>query len=103
MPPHPTLYLKREKYRELGGFDLSYRIAADYESILRYFSQPGFVPAYIPETLVTMRLGGVSNGSFSGILRKSREDYRALRKNSIAHPLRALAWKNLSKLPQFFR
>lgn len=103
MPPHPTLYLKREIYRELGGFDLSYRIAADYESILRYFSQPALKPLYIPETLVTMRLGGVSNGSFSGILRKSREDLRALRKNSISHPLKALAWKNLSKLPQFFR
>lgn len=103
MPPHPTLYLKREIYRELGGFDLSYRIAADYESILRYFSQPEFQPRYIPETLVTMRLGGASNGSISGILRKSREDFRALRKNSIPHPLRALAWKNLSKLPQFFK
>lgn len=103
MPPHPTLYLKREIYREVGGFDLSYRIAADYESILRYFSRPDFHPQYIPETLITMRLGGASNGTFSGILRKSREDYRALIKNSIANPLRALVWKNLSKLPQFFR
>lgn len=102
MPPHPTLYLKRDIYRELGGFDLCYRIAADYESILRYFSGEDFTPRYIPETLITMRLGGASNGTISGILRKSREDYSALRKNSIPHPLKALAWKNLSKLPQFF-
>jgi glycosyltransferase len=103
MPAHPTLYLKREVYRELGGFDLSYRIAADYESILRYFSKPGFKACYIQETLITMRLGGASNGSVSSILRKSREDFRALRKNSIPHPLIALAWKNFSKLPQFFK
>ncbi|MBC7193709.1 glycosyltransferase family 2 protein [Marinobacter sp.] len=103
MPPHPTLYLKREIYESLGGFDLDYRIAADYESILRYFSQPGFSAEYLPETLITMRLGGASNGTLSGILRKSREDYSALRKNRIPYPWLALAWKNLSKLPQFLK
>lgn len=102
MPPHPSLYLRRNIYRDLGGFDLSFQIASDYESILRYFSQPGFKARYIPQVLVAMRLGGVSNGTLHGILRKMREDYAALRKNNISSPFGALVWKNFSKIPQFF-
>ena len=45
---------------------------------------------------------GASNRSFGNILRKSAEDYRALKANGVGG-LSALAWKNLSKLPQFFR
>jgi hypothetical protein len=35
MPPHPTLYLRRSVYERLGGFDTRYRIAADYDLMLR--------------------------------------------------------------------
>jgi len=58
MPPHPTLYVRRAWYQRIGGFDTRYRIAADYLSILQLFSQPGFKAVYLPEVLVTMRLGG---------------------------------------------
>ncbi|WPL19446.1 hypothetical protein Thiowin_04573 [Thiorhodovibrio winogradskyi] len=40
--------------------------------------------------------------SLSHILRKSREDYRALRRHDVGG-LGTLAWKNLSKLSQFWR
>lgn len=102
MPPHPTLYVKREVYERLGHFDTSMRIAADYDCILRFFGRGGVRPAYVPEVLVKMRLGGTSNCSLSGMARKSCEDYRALRKNGIGG-LGALAWKNVSKVGQFFR
>lgn len=48
-----------------------------------------------------MRVGGESNRSLGRILRKSREDYSALRSSGVGGGVRALAWKNLSKLPQF--
>jgi glycosyltransferase len=100
MPPHPTLYVRRDAYERLGGYDTSYRIAADYECVLRLLGRGGLRAAYIPEVLVKMRVGGASNRSLRNILRKSREDYRALSSSGIGG-LRALAWKNLSKLPQF--
>lgn len=100
MPPHPTLFLRREVFERQGLYDMSFRISADYEAILRYFSHENLRPVYIPEVLVKMRLGGASNRSLMQILLKSREDYRALRKNGIGG-LNALAWKNLSKLGQF--
>lgn len=102
MPPHPTLYLRRSVYQRLGGFDTRYRIAADYDLMLRVLSQLNGRVEYLPQVLVRMRVGGVSNRSLSKIVRKSWEDYLALRRNRIGG-LGALAWKNLSKLPQFLR
>jgi glycosyltransferase len=101
MPPHPTLYVRRSVYEQVGGFDLSYRIAADYDFMLRLFSRPGLQPRYIPEVLVRMRVGGVSNRSLSTIYRKSMEDLRALRKNQIGG-ISTLLRKNLSKVVQFW-
>lgn len=101
MPPHPTLYLRRSVIEQWGGFDTSFRIAADYDAMLRYLARGNIRLAYIPEVLVKMRVGGESNRSLSRILRKSREDYVALRRNEVGG-LGALVWKNLSKLGQFF-
>lgn len=101
MPPHPTLYVRRSLFEKVGSFDTHYRIAADYEFILRLFSLPGFNPLYIPEVFVKMRMGGASNRSFSNILRKSYEDWNALRKNRVGG-LGALICKNISKVRQFF-
>lgn len=100
MPPHPTLFLRREVFERHGLYDQSYRIAADYEAVLRYFSREELRPVHIPEVLVKMRLGGASNRSLGRMLRKSCEDYRALKANRIGG-IGALAWKNVSKVPQF--
>lgn len=101
MPPHPTLFLKRSVFEQTGLYNTSFQIAADYDLILRYFSQTLSTPVYIPEVLVKMRLGGESNRSLPRILQKMREDYRALRENRVGG-IAALAAKNLSKLPQFW-
>lgn len=102
MPPHPTLYLRRSLYERFGMFDTRYRIAADYDLMLRILSRLGGSVVYLPQVLVRMRLGGVSNRSVCHVLRKSWEDYQALRFNRVGG-IGALAWKNLSKLPQFVR
>jgi len=101
MPPHPTLYLRRGVFDKWGLYDTSYRIAADYDAMLRYLIQGQIKLAYIPEVLVKMRVGGESNKSIAKILQKSREDYRAIRSNGVGG-LPTLAMKNLSKIKQFF-
>lgn len=100
MPPHPTLYLRREVYERFGGFDTSLRIAADYDFILRYFSSADVKSKYIPEVLYKMRLGGESNRNWNRIRTKMKEDYYALRRNKVGGGLTLVA-KNLSKLGQF--
>jgi len=100
MPPHPTFYVRRAVYERLGGFDRRYQIAADYDTVLRFLAVGKIRAVYIPEVLVRMRVGGVSNRSLRTILRKSTEDLRVLRTNRVGG-IGALIWKNFSKLPQF--
>ena len=100
MPPHPTLYLRRSVIERWGGYDTSFRIAADYDAILRYFGQGQIRAVYIPHVLVKMRVGGESNRSLAKIWLKTREDYMALRRNGVGG-VGALILKNLSKLGQF--
>ncbi len=102
MPPHPTLYIRKDVIEETGFFDTSYKIAADYDYILRLFSKKGLSTHYLSEVIVKMRVGGASNKSIPNIIKKSKEDIRALRKNRIGG-IRTLVRKNLSKIPQFFR
>lgn len=101
MPAHPTLYLRRSVYERLGPFDTSFRIAADYDFILRYFSQTRARCVHLPEVLYKMRLGGESNRDFARIRRKSAEDYRAIRRHGVGG-VTTLVVKNLSKLGQFW-
>lgn len=99
MPPHPSLFLKRDIFDRLGAYDISYRIAADYEAILRYFSSKPFRACHIPDVLVKMRLGGVSNRSARHMMLKSQEDLRAINRPG---GYIALFKKNVSKISQFY-
>lgn len=102
MPPHPTLYVRREVYERIGEFDTRYKIAADYDWMLRFLRQTQGV-RYVRHVQVLMRLGGASNRSLKNIVRKSKEDLQALRSNGfgVFAAMYALAGKNIGKLPQF--
>ncbi len=101
MPAHPTLYLRRQVYQQFGGFDISLRIAADYDFMLRILKVNTLHLSYLPRVLVKMRLGGASNRSIANLWRKSREDLQVLRRNQVGG-IFTLLLKNCSKLPQFF-
>jgi glycosyltransferase involved in cell wall biosynthesis len=100
MPPHPTLFLRKNIYERYGVFDTSFKISADYDAMLRYLKFGQIKLAYVPEVLVKMRVGGESNRSPRSIFRKSSEDLRALRKNNVGG-IGTLIAKNLRKFPQF--
>ncbi|WMN87521.1 glycosyltransferase [Vibrio parahaemolyticus] len=102
MPPHPTFYMKRELYLSLGHFDLGFKIAADYDSLLRYLWSNNVSMSYLPKVLIKMRVGGASNRSLSNIYKKTCEDIQALKNNNVFWP-KAIFIKNFSKIPQFFR
>ncbi|SMO39003.1 glycosyltransferase [Saccharicrinis carchari] len=102
MPPHPTLFLKAQVFKEIGKFNIDYKIAADYDFILRFFSNGKYVAEYVPMVITRMRVGGTSNNSLKNIWIKSKEDLRALKQNKVGNVL-SLIWKNVSKLPQFLK
>ena len=102
MPPHPTLFLRREVYQKYGTFDTSFKIASDYDFMLRILKD-NIVVKYLPQVVYKMRVGGESNRSIKNILNKSKEDLRAMRKNEINNPFFALFYKNVSKIIQLVR
>jgi len=101
MPAHPTLVLKKEVYEKYGNFDLGFKIAGDYDFMLRVLSS-GIKVKYIPQVLYKMRVGGESNKSLNNIIRKSREDLLALKKNGVGGIFTLLV-KNFSKVGQFLK
>ena len=102
MPPHPTVYFRRECYESHGLFREDFQIAADYELLVRMMVLGGVSMRYIPETLVKMRVGGKSNASLGNRLLANREDLRAWTVNRLRAPLGLRFTKPLRKLPQFF-
>ncbi len=102
MPPHPTLFLRKEVYQQIGSFNTRLKIAADYDFILRLFTSRKFKIQYLNIYITHMRMGGASNGSLNSILRKSSEDYQVISQFKL-WGIFTLIFKNLRKLPQFLK
>ena len=101
MPPHPTFFIRRNLLNKIGFFDTHYKIAADYDFMLRALTQKNVNVVYLPEVLIKMRVGGMSNRSLKNILVKSYEDYQIIHRHKIGG-IGTLLCKNLSKISQFF-
>lgn len=101
MPPHPTLFVRRELYEQHGLFNLQLRSAADYELMLRFFHFRGAELAYLPRVTVKMRAGGQSNASLSNRIKANAEDAKAWRLNGAKPPALLRLQKPLRKLGQF--
>ena len=85
-PPHPTLYLKREVYQKHGLYNQEYRIAADYDFMLRIMKDTSVHLSYIPKTLIYMRSGGASTDGIGGYYKSFKESFNVLKKNQIHFP-----------------
>ena len=79
VPPHPTFFARKHVYERFGGFDLSYRIAADWELLARLIEVKRIKTRYLPEVLVHMRLGGTTNRSWSNVWKQNKEIWHAMK------------------------
>lgn len=100
-PPHPTFFAKKNAFNEYGGFDLSYNIGADYELMLRFLQRYSLKTEYIPQVLVRMRSGGISNKNLYQIIKANIECYRAWKKNGLKVSPLTILRKPFSKISQF--
>lgn len=102
MPPHPTFFVRRSVYQKYGVFNLELGSAADYELMLRFLVKNKISTSYIPEVLVKMRAGGMSNASLKNRLQANSMDRKAWKVNG----LKGYPWttylKPLRKIGQFF-
>jgi glycosyltransferase involved in cell wall biosynthesis len=95
MPAHPSFYAKKSCYEQVGEYDSNYKIAADFEMLIRMFNLPNSSFNYINQELVKMRVGGVSTSGFSSNLILNQEILKACR----AHSISASWFSVLSKYP----
>ena len=89
MPPHPTFYMRRIVAERVGGFDLSYRLAADYDLMLRAMSPADFRVDYVPEVIADFQMGGLSTRDFRATLQGNMECLRSRRAHLGAPPIDA--------------
>ncbi|WP_285821678.1 MULTISPECIES: glycosyltransferase family 2 protein [Bacteroidales] len=82
-PAHPSFYCRRECYEKYGYFDISYKIAADFENLLRLIYLHKIRIHYIPMDFVTMRQGGASTNGLASHKRIFWDHYRAYKKNCV--------------------
>jgi glycosyltransferase len=101
MPPHPSFFVRRSVYEKTGHFNLSLRSAADYEMMLRILLKYKLKAHYIPQVLVKMRTGGISNASILNRLRANKEDREAWRINGLRPYFFTTYLKPIRKIFQF--
>lgn len=102
MPAHPTLYLRKQVYAELGEFKTDYAIAADYDFVCRLFLRKHFRMLYVPKVLVKMQSGGISTRGWKTKIQLNREVVRACRENGISTNLLKVLTKYPAKFLELF-
>jgi glycosyltransferase involved in cell wall biosynthesis len=102
-PPHPTLFVRKEIYESYGTFDLNYKIAADYEFMLRLLLNQEIRIFYVPKVFVHMSEGGVSNQNLKNIMKANLECRQAWKKQGISKSLFFVLRKPFGKIKQLFK
>ncbi|MCG9626581.1 glycosyltransferase [Vibrio mediterranei] len=96
MPAHPSCYLRRSVIEKVGEYSLAYKIAADFDYLLRAFSIQGTSFNYLNKEVVKMREGGVSTSGLSANILLNREIIQSCQNNGVY-----CSWLSiLSKYPE---
>ena len=79
---HPSFYVKREYYENIGLYKTDYKIAADFELLLRFVVKNKIKCKYLPLDFVTMRTGGASTEGIKSKNIINKECLRACKENN---------------------
>lgn len=94
---HPATFVRRKIFDRVGKFDTTYRIAADYDHIVRCFAAP-VSTRFVDVIVSTMRMGGVSDDRF---LLSCRERKAVIRNRFTLVPRLKGVWQvNLYDIPR---
>jgi glycosyltransferase involved in cell wall biosynthesis len=103
MPPHPTFFVRKRIYEKVGLFNTSLRSAADYEMMLRILLKHQVPSKYIPQVIVKMRSGGISNSSMRNRIKANKEDRLAWKLNGLKPYFFTLYAKPIRKIAQYLK
>ncbi|KQS93222.1 glycosyltransferase family 2 protein [Chryseobacterium sp. Leaf394] len=97
MPPHPSIFLKRQLFDNLGVYIVGYKIASDYELIIRYFLKHKITWKYSGVITTSMAMGGASSSGLTSYRTITSEVGQAFTGNQIEYsPLKVkyrVVWK----------
>lgn len=103
IPAHPSFYSRRTVYEQYGGFDLSYKVAADFENLLRLIFVNRIRIRYIPMDFVTMRAGGASTSGIKSHIQIMKDHLRAMRANGVYSNMFLLSLRYPYKIYEILR
>ncbi len=83
MPAHPASFIKKSAYDCVGNYKLGYKIGADFDLFVRMLVVNKKPYTKLDQTLVRMRIGGVSTSGFKSYWISTSEMLRSLKENKI--------------------
>jgi glycosyltransferase involved in cell wall biosynthesis len=83
MPPHPSFFVRKELFERLGYYQIDYRIAADYELLIRFLLKGQVKWKYLPIITTKMRMGGASTSGLKSLITLNKEIARGCRENQV--------------------
>ena len=98
MPAHPTFYTKKNFFEKYGYYKTDYKIAADFELLLRFIGIRKIHVQYIPLDFMKMRIGGLSTSGFSSTKLLNKEIKRACAENGVKTSYLALYSRYIIKV-----
>lgn len=103
MPAHPTFFAKKECFDKYGLYQTDYKIAADYELLIRFLYVNKVSYKYVPIDLIVMRTGGASTKSWKSNVLLNKEIIRGCKENGIYTNFFFLSFKYFIKVFELIR
>lgn len=97
--PHPAFFCRRKYFEQYGYFESRFKIAADFELMLRFIEKNQIRVGYLPKVIATMRTGGAAT-TLKGIVRGNIEILKSFRMNDMRLPASFFLLKPVLKLKQ---
>ena len=83
MPPHPSVFFRKDLFKKYGNYRLDVISCADYELIIRFFLKNNITWKYSGITTTSMLIGGISSSGYTSYKLISKEIKKALELNNI--------------------
>ena len=103
IPAHPSFYCRKECFEKLGYYKTGYKIAADFDLLLRFIYVHQIRIKYLPVDMVTMRLGGASTDGWKSRLVMMNEHLRSFKENEVKTNYFWLSLRYLYKITEYIR
>jgi len=103
MPAHPTFFVRKDCYRMYGNYKTDYKIAADFELLVRFLLSNRITYSHIKNVIVKMRTGGVSTKNLMSNWILNQEIVRACRENDVDTNILKVMSKYFRKSLQLFQ